>query len=404
VRSLLCAPIKHQGKLSGVFYLENNLVPRAFTAERCRVLELLSGPAAISLENARLYATLDQRVKQRTEELQESHDDLARTLQRLRETQKQLVVQDKLASLGALTSGIAHEIKNPLNFVNNFAELSVGLADELRDTLAGRRAALGDDAAAVDEILGELRLNVAKIDEHGKRADGIVQAMLEHARVGGTDERRPTQLNGLVEKFATLAYHGMRTRDAGLEVAVETDLDPSLVNASVSSPEIGRVLLNLVNNACYAANARKKTADPGFRPTVHITTRNVGDGVEIRVRDNGLGIPAANRERIYDPFFTTKPPGEGTGLGLSISHEIVVPGHGGTLTFESVEGDFTEFVVTLPASGGPGGLLRADEQQRHLRQALDGGALERGAAHEAARLLGVEGTVTGDGAEHEAEG
>ncbi|MCC6554357.1 MAG: AAA family ATPase [Polyangiaceae bacterium] len=347
-KSILCMLIVRQKRPVGVLYLENNLVIDAFTPERCRVLELLAAQAAISLENARLYDTLESRVKARTEELRRSNDELSQALARLKETQKQLIMQEKLASLGALTSGIAHEIKNPLNFVNNFAESSVGLAGELLDSLTAERGRLTRDGAAqLEEIAEDLRLNATKIHDHGKRVDSIVRAMLEHSRTG-VGERRDVDVNALVKEYVNLAYHGFRSQEPSFDATFETSYDESLGPVRLVPQEIGRVLLNLINNAFHAAQAKRKKVGKHFTPIVKVTTSSLPDAVEIRVRDNGLGIPAEVRDKIFTPFFTTKPTGEGTGLGLSISYEIVVQGNGGALRFESEEGEFTEFIVTLP--------------------------------------------------------
>jgi histidine kinase len=334
-------------KLVGVLYLENNLVADAFTPERCKVLELLAAQAAISLENARRYDTLESRVRERTQELSTSNDELSRTLTRLKETQKQLIMQEKLASLGALTSGIAHEIKNPLNFINNFAELSVGLVDDLRGEVKSQEGRIAPDSAAViEEIVADLQQNVAKINEHGKRADVIVRAMLDHSR-SGVSERRDVDVNALLAEYANLAYQGFRSQDSAFSVTLETSYDPAVGLLSLVPQEIGRVFLNLINNACYAARAQRQRLGERFSPTLRLATRRVGDHVEIRVRDNGDGVPAAVRESIFNPFFTTKPSGEGTGLGLSISHEIV-QSNGGTLAVDTAPGSHAEFIITLP--------------------------------------------------------
>jgi predicted ATPase/signal transduction histidine kinase len=349
-KSILCMPILARQKLVGVLYLENNLVTSAFTPERCRALDLLAAQAAISLENARLHDTLESRVKVRTQELGSSNEELSLTLRRLKETQKQLITQEKLASLGALTSGIAHEIKNPLNFINNFAELSVSLAGDLRQEIEDQRSRLEPDSVAIiDEILADLQQNAAKINEHGRRADDIVRAMLEHAR-SGAGERREVDVNALLGEYTNLAYQGFRSQDPGFNVTIETAHDLTVGKILIPSQEIGRVFLNLINNACYAARAQRQRQGERFSPTIRVATRSLGDRVEIRVRDNGPGIPPSVREKIFNPFFTTKPPGEGTGLGLSISHEII-EGNGGTLEFETVEGMFTEFIITLPRRG-----------------------------------------------------
>ena len=350
-RSILCMPIVARQQLVGVLYLENNLVASAFTPERCRALELLTAQAAISLENARLYDTLENRVKVRTQELSSCNEELSLTRRRLKETQKQLIMQEKLASLGALTSGIAHEIKNPLNFINNFAELSVGLAGDLRQEIEGQRARLDPDSAtAIDEIVGDLEQNAAKINEHGRRADDIVRAMLDHSR-SSAGERREIDVNTLLGEYTNLAYQGFRSQDSAFNVSIETAYDPGVGTILIPAQEIGRVFLNLINNACYAVRAQRQRQGERFAPTLRVATKSLGDRVEIRVRDNGAGIPPSVREKIFNPFFTTKPPGEGTGLGLSISHEIV-ESNGGTLEFETVEGMYTEFVITLPRRGG----------------------------------------------------
>lgn len=348
--SILCMPILAQQQLVGVLYLENNLVVSAFTPERCRVVQLLAEQAAISLENARLYDLLENRVKLRTQELSTSNEELSLTLRRLKETQKQMITQEKLASLGALTSGIVHEIKNPLSFINNFAELSVGLAGDLREEIDGQRARIDPESlAAINEIVTDLRQNAAKINEHGRRVGDIVRSMLEHSR-SGAGERREIDVNALLGEYTSLAYQGFRSQDTAFNVAIETSHDPDAGTILMPSQELGRVLINLINNACYAARAQRQRLGERFAPTIRVATKSLGERVEIRVRDNGAGIPPSVREKIFNPFFTTKPPGEGTGLGLSISHEIV-ESNGGTLTVDTVEGMYTELIVTLPRRG-----------------------------------------------------
>jgi signal transduction histidine kinase len=345
-KSILCMPILHQKKRAGILYLENDLLANAFTPERCEVLKLLAAQAAISLENAKLYDTLDTRVKERTRELSEA-------LQRLQETQKQLILQEKLASLGSLTSGIAHEIKNPLNFVNNFAESAVELTAELRETLRLQQTAPGGaGAGTLDQMLQHLEVTATKIAEHGKRIDRIVRAMLEHAR-NSPGTTQVVDINGLVQEYVNLAVVGHRTKGTGAQLDARVDLqwDGTLGSAAVTPEDLGRVVLNLVNNALYALETRKRALGSGFAPVLEVRTRNLGDRFEILIRDNGGGIPAAQRSRIFSPFFTTKPPGEGTGLGLSISRDIIVQGHGGTLEFTSEEGESTEFKLSLPKRG-----------------------------------------------------
>ena len=267
----------------------------------------------------------------------------------LKATQARLIQAEKMASLGQLTAGIAHEIKNPLNFVNHFAGLSVELLDELKETAAAAIAGLAEDERAdVDEIVGMLTGNLEKIAEHSRRADGIVKSMLEHSR-GASGERREVDLNGLVEEALNLAYHGARAQDASFNITLERDLDPASAPIELAPQEITRVLLNLFGNGFYAATKRQRDgAASDFRPVLKVTARDLGEAVEIRVRDNGTGIPPEIRDKLFQPFFTTKPTGEGTGLGLSISWDIVTQQHGGTIAVDSVPGEFTEFTIRLP--------------------------------------------------------
>jgi signal transduction histidine kinase len=291
--------------------------------------------------------TLEQKVDARTRELRTKNADLEATLAELKRTQDQLVVQEKLASLGALVAGIAHEIKNPLNFVTNFAELSGDLISELREVIETQKDRL--DPKQFEEIgavIGDLAQNVSKIHEHSKRADGIVRGMLQHSR-GKSGEPVPTDLNALVAEYVALAYHGMRAQDASFNITLDTAYDPSVGLVPVVPQDISRVFLNVINNACYAASEKRKTDGPGFAPTVSVRTTNLGDRVEIRIRDNGNGIPAGVRDKIFNPFFTTKPPGKGTGLGLSISYDIVRQ-HQGEIRVQTEEGQYTEFVIVLP--------------------------------------------------------
>jgi signal transduction histidine kinase len=253
-----------------------------------------------------------------------------------------------MAALGQLTAGIAHEIKNPLNFVNNFAGLSVELLDELKEASAQAMGALATDKRAeIVETIEMLTGNLEKIAEHGRRADGIVKSMLQHSR-GGSGDWQPTDLNALVEEALNLAYHGARAQDQSFNITMERDFDRTLAPIEVVPQDIMRVFLNLIGNGFYAANKRRREADGAYRPVLKVATRDVGDAVDIRVRDNGVGISIEHRDKLFQPFFTTKPTGEGTGLGLSISYDIVTQQHGGTITVESEAGDFTEFTVRLP--------------------------------------------------------
>jgi signal transduction histidine kinase len=254
-----------------------------------------------------------------------------------------------MASLGQLTAGIAHEIKNPLNFVNNFADLSVELLGELKETTAPAIAALDDDKRTeIDETIGMLTGNLEKIAEHGRRADGIVKSMLEHSR-GSSGDRRSVDLNSLIDEALNLAYHGGRAQDASFNITLERDFADKIAPIELVPQDITRVCLNLFSNGFYAATKRQREGgDPEFKPTLKVSTRGFGDAVEIRIRDNGTGIPPEYRDRLFQPFFTTKPTGEGTGLGLSISYDVVTQQHGGTITVDSRVGDFTEFTVRLP--------------------------------------------------------
>ncbi|MBR0692689.1 PAS-domain containing protein [Bradyrhizobium lablabi] len=269
-------------------------------------------------------------------------------LTRLKRAEEALVHAQKMAALGQLTAGIAHEIKNPLNFVNNFADLSVELLDELKGSTAQTIGPPDSNKRAeIVETIGMLTGNLKKIVEHGRRADGIVRSMLQHSR-GSSDDWQATDLNALVEEALNLAYHGARAQDQSFSVAMERDFDRNLALVEVVPQELTRVLLNLIGNGLYATSKRSREGDGSYLPTLKITTRGFGESIEVRVRDNGIGIPPENREKLFQPFFTTKPTGEGTGLGLSISYEIVTQQHGGTITVDSEVGDFTEFTVRLP--------------------------------------------------------
>jgi signal transduction histidine kinase len=287
---------------------------------------------------------LESLVAERTAALTNQAAELQTTLTELRTTQAQLVQSEKMASLGELTAGIAHEIQNPLNFVNNFADVSAELLTELEEEQAKPERDLELEA----ELLADLKQNLLKISQHGGRAASIVRGMLEHSRTS-SGERTPTDLNALADEYLRLAYHGLRAKDKTFNATLKPDFDPSLAPVRVISQDLGRVLLNLLNNAFYAVRQRQQTGEAGYQPTVSISTRNLGKEVELRVRDNGAGIPDAVKAKIFQPFFTTKPTGEGTGLGLSLSYDIVTQGHGGTLTVDSEAGKGTEFVISLPS-------------------------------------------------------
>ena len=291
-------------------------------------------------------AELERLVAERTATLTQQADELQTALAELRATQQQLIQSEKMASLGELTAGIAHEIQNPLNFVNNFADVSAELVAELETEQAGPTP----DPGLEDELLADLRANLTRISQHGQRAASIVRGMLAHSRQS-TGERQPTELNALADEYLRLAYHGLRAKDKTFNATLKTDFAALLPLVPVVPGDLGRVLLNLLTNAFYAVQKRQQCGVAGYVPTVGVATRRDGDEVEIRIRDNGTGIPEAVRAKIFQPFFTTKPTGEGTGLGLSLAHDIVVQGHGGTLTVDSQEGEFTEFAVRLPFRG-----------------------------------------------------
>ena len=356
-RNLLSAPLVAREGPIGVIQVLNQIGP-GFTDGDLAFLETLAGSIAVAVENARLYGRLkrsaeelEQRVVERTRELQDKNTELERTLRQVRQLQQQLVAQEKLASLGQLTAGIAHEIKNPLNFVTNFAQLSVDLLRELREELAAQPGADGAGAFEnVADLLDDLDLNVAKIAEHGKRADGIVRSMLQHARAGGGTLEQ-ADLNALVAEAVALTQHALRARGGPIDVNIETNYDPAVGSVPVVAQDLSRVCLNILDNACYAVTAKRQDAPRGYTPTVRVQTRARPAEVEIRIQDNGPGIPAAVREHLFEPFFTTKPPGEGTGLGLSLSYDVVAHQHQGSLRVESTEGESTEFIITLPRGG-----------------------------------------------------
>ena len=293
-----------------------------------------------------IYGDVTER-KKAEERVRAARDAAESALRELKSAQDRLVQTEKLASLGQLTAGIAHEIKNPLNFVNNFSAVSVELIGELREALGG--AHLDSKLRAeISEIADTLQSNLDKVVQHGKRADSIVKNMLLHSRQG-SGEHRPVDINALVEESLNLAYHGARAEKQGFNITLERSFDPAAGEVDLFPQEITRVLLNLISNGFYAATKRKAEANGGdYEPTLAATTKNLGDRVEIRIRDNGAGIPPGVKEKMFNPFFTTKPAGEGTGLGLSISHDIVVKQHSGSIEVDTQPGEFTEFRIVLP--------------------------------------------------------
>jgi PAS domain S-box-containing protein len=295
-----------------------------------------------------IYSDVTER-KRAEAEIRAARDSAETALLELQAAQDSLIHAEKMASLGQLTAGIAHEIKNPLNFVNNFAGLSVELLGELKETAVPAIAALGDKKRAeIDDVIEMLTGNLQKIAEHGRRADGIVKSMLEHSR-GRSGERRGVDLNRLVDEALNLAYHGARAQNQSFNITLERDFEDGSAPIDLVPPDITRVCLNLFSNGFYAAAKREKQeGDPKFEPTLRVTTRDLGGAVEIRIRDNGIGISPEVRDKLFQPFFTTKPTGEGTGLGLSISYDIVAQQHGGTIEVASEEGFYTEFTIRLP--------------------------------------------------------
>ncbi|WP_027528840.1 ATP-binding protein [Bradyrhizobium sp. WSM3983] len=340
-RTILLVPMLKESDFVGVIAIFRQDV-RLFTEKQIDLVTSFANQAVIAIENARL---LDE-LRKRTTELSQSLNDL-------RAAQDRLVQTEKLASLGQLTAGIAHEIKNPLNFVNNFSSISTELIDELNEVL--QTASLdGKTKGEVDELTGMLKSNLEKVVQHGKRADSIVRNMLLHSREG-SGEHRPADINAVVEESLNLAYHGARAERPSFNVTLRRDLDPTAGMADIYPQEITRVFLNLISNGFYAATKRKESDADGFEPTVSAATKNLGGKVEIRIRDNGTGIPQDVKEKMFNPFFTTKPAGEGTGLGLSMSHDIVVKQHGGTIDVNTEPGVFTEFIITLPRAMAAGG-------------------------------------------------
>jgi two-component system, NtrC family, sensor kinase len=334
-RTILAVPMLRERVPIGVLTLSRSDV-RPFTDKQIELVTTFADQAAIAIENVRLFESVEVRTR-----------ELAASLEDLRTTQDRLVQTQKLASLGQLTAGIAHEIKNPLNFVNNFSGISAELIGELQEALTD--VSLSEKKhSEITELMHTLRINLDKVVQHGKRADAIVKNMLLHSREG-SGEHRPVDINAIVEESLNLAYHGARAEKQGFNITLERSLDPTAGEVDIFPQDITRVLLNLISNGFYAATKRKAQADNNaYEPTLAASTRNLGDRVEIRIRDNGTGIPPEVKEKMFNPFFTTKPAGEGTGLGLSISHDIVVKQHSGSIDVDTQPGEFAEIRIILP--------------------------------------------------------
>ena len=344
-----CAPVSARGwwrrccveKMIVGMLVVRRRTPGAFPQNTVDLIKTFAAQSAVAIENARLFQNVEA------------------SLEDLRTAQDRLVQTEKLASLGQLTAGIAHEIKNPLNFVNNFSAVSVELIDELREALGGVHLD-SKLRAEISEIADTLQGNLDKVVQHGKRADAIVKNMLLHSRQG-SGEHRPVDINALVDESLNLAYHGARAEKQGFNITLERSFDPAAGEVDLFPQEITRALLNLISNGFYAATKRKAEANGGdYEPTLAAATKNLGDRVEIRIRDNGTGIPPEVKEKLFNPFFTTKPAGEGTGLGLSISHDIIVKQHGGSIEVDTQPGEFTEFRIVLPRAGAS--LIKSGER------------------------------------------
>lgn len=334
IQSLLCIPLIHLGKLIGMLYLENRLTKDAFTASRLKVLSLLTSQMAISIENAMFYAELENKVQERTRALQEA--------------QQRLIQHEKMASLGLMTTGIAHEIKNPLNFVLNFSKFSTELTAELEALILQNQSEFRLELfQELKTIFDQLRKFTNDIFVQGKRIDGIVTRMVEHTR-GAFEVFVSVNIYSLLEESIELSMKEARSKYPGMAISLEKEFDGSIETLEIAGQDIKRVLQNLISNACWALNQKKMKLGDEFKPLLSIKTQNLGKSFEIRIRDNGIGIAQKALDKIFTPFYTTKKTGEGVGLGLSLSHSIVVQEHEGTLVFDSKEGEYTEFMITLP--------------------------------------------------------
>lgn len=328
IRSSMCVPLEPKDDVIGVLYVDNLRAAHVFSEADLEFLVAFAGQAAVAVKNASLYRRLERETVERM----------------------QLVLDAKLASLNQMVAGIAHELRNPLHFINNFAAISSELAQEVTEGLRAQAARLDPDALAqLEESLAQLRDSTVRITEHGRRADAIIQGMLQHAR-RPSGKRAPADLNAVVEESVRLARASASARlgGDGLDVRVVATYDPAIGPLEVAALDLGRVFINVVDNALYAMQQKRRERGADYAPELNVRTLDLGDHVEVRIRDNGTGIPKSVVTRMFEPFFTTKPPGHGTGLGLSLSRDIVVQGHQGTMRVESEEGEYTEFVITLP--------------------------------------------------------
>ncbi len=337
IMNLMILPVNVKNEVIGTFFLTTHSRLKVFTGDEIESVKRFGNQIALVVKNSILY-----------DEMGRTKNELEKTLDELKQAQKQIIIQEKMASLGELTAGIAHEIKNPLNFVNNFAVLSTELAEEIKNNLLSQIGKMDKDILedSVD-LLNDLEVNLAKINDHGKRADSIVQGMLLHSR-GRKGEKYGTDINKLLDEAVNLAYHGLRAKDSSFNIAIEKDYDESIGSLEVIPQDMSRVFINMVTNACYAASLRAEEEGSGFQPTLRVSTKAAAGEVQIGIWDNGIGIPDTNLDRIFAPFFTTKPAGQGTGLGLSICYEIVVDEHRGKIVIDTKVNDHTSFTVVLP--------------------------------------------------------
>jgi predicted ATPase/signal transduction histidine kinase len=362
LKSLLCMPLINQGKQTALLYLENNLVSGAFTHERIELLNLLSAEMAIAIDHARLYQaletanreleaynqTLEEKVAARTRELANKNQELQQTLIQLRETQRMLILREKMASLGRLAAGVAHELRNPLNFIINFAEVSKNLTlDASQEVEAWHKQPESQRLYDIKQLLNEMANCAERIAEHGNRANGIIGSMLTHS-LASSEKRLATDVNQLLSQAIQLAYQAVCARDSSFKAGFVESYDASMVPVEIVAPELSRVFINILENACYSTRQKRQRRGESYLPEISVCTLNREQEIELRIRDNGIGIPRENLDQLFQPFFTTKPPGEGTGLGLSICYEIVVHKHRGDIRVTTQEGEYAEFTIILP--------------------------------------------------------